>query len=105
MSFRFSFLCWQGTWRAQLFVSSGVVHSTLKGSFLHDGGIKKGKKIMSQCKGKNNLRPASTGFKIILSAGMKFKFGTLESLFGFGGGQRGRENRDIDIQFELKNST
>lgn len=30
MSFRFSFLCWQGTWRAQLFVGSDVVHSTLK---------------------------------------------------------------------------
>lgn len=33
---------------------------------------------MSLCKGKNNLWPASTGFKIILSAGMKIKFDTLE---------------------------
>lgn len=49
---------------------------------------------MSLHKGKNNLWPASTGFKIILSAGMKINFGILESILDL---VEGKEEEKTEI--------
>lgn len=63
--------------------------------------LRKGRKECLCAKEKNNFWPASTEFKIILSAGMKIKFGSLESILDLV--ECREENRNVDIQFELKN--